>query len=177
MKIRTIWNSDIDITPELIQEYRDNHEDGEPELSEAKILERIYEDNNISFQDEMVNLDIPLDHPILVIADLGLYDGRHSGYRIIRANVSAILGVRLGDYTHYYADAYNVRCDDIHHDGTNHYLFRELRGDPDECSPLIEAIYAGKEISPAMLNRYSRSLLPYVADVYGWPVAGRKRSA
>ena len=177
MKIRTIWNSEVDITPELIKEYRDSQEDGGSELSEVEIMNRIYEDNNLSLQDEIVNLDIPLDHQILVIADLGLWDGRRSGYRVLPANVNAILRVSCGDFSHVYADAYNIRCSDTHHDGTNYYLFRELRGDTDECQPLIDAIYNGEQIITSLLNRYSRSLLPYVADVYGWPVAGKKRSA
>lgn len=51
--------------------------------------------------------------------------------------------------------------------------------DEAQCAPLLNAIYEGKNIGEikAKIRRYSRSLLPCVADVYGWPVAGRRKEA
>ena len=41
----------------------------------------MYEINNRYLDDERVNLNIQLDQPILVIADLGLWNGRRPGYQ------------------------------------------------------------------------------------------------
>ena len=43
----------------------------------------MYEINNRYLDDERVNLNIQLDQPILVIADLGLWNGRRTGYQEI----------------------------------------------------------------------------------------------
>lgn len=174
---RTIWVSEADTSNAAIDEYREFLEDGE-QFSRAEIIEMIEDDNQEYFYDAEANLNIPTEGKILCIADLGLWYGRRQGYRILdRQNVNAIFGVTCGDYVDFYGDCYNVHCDDAHHDGTNHYLFRELRYREEECQSLLDAIYNGKEISSSMLNRYTRSILPYVADVYGWPVAGRKKAA
>lgn len=173
MKERIIWTSEVDTSPEAIQAYRDEMDACEE--TDDEIVERLYEEAALWHTDEGVNLQIPVENPILVIADLGLWFGRRSGIKIIHGQIADILTTHCGDYVTYYADAYNVRCRDIHHDGTNYYLFRELRGAEEVCWPLIEAVKNQKEVSRALLNRYSRSILPYVADVYGWPVAGRRR--
>lgn len=43
----------------------------------------MYERNSEYLDDERMNLDIQLDKPILVIVDLGLWNGRYSGYKEI----------------------------------------------------------------------------------------------
>ena len=174
MKERVIWNSEPDTSDEAIQSYRNGFESMEG-LTDEEIVECLQEDTILWYSDERANLDIQLDHPILAIADLGLWFGRRSGVKVINGNIADILKTHCGDIVKYYADAYNVRCRDVHHDGVNYYLFRELRGTEEQCWPLIEAVMNQKEVSRTLLNHYSRSILPYVAKVYGWPVAGRKR--
>lgn len=142
----------------------------EPEMS----WDEIYDEIDTWLDAERENLDISVPHPILVIADLGLWNGRRSAYRIIGRNVRDIFTVTCGDAVEFWADQYNVHCDDVHHDGVNHYTFRELCGYEEECAPLLDALYYGKPVSSALLNRYSRSLISYVAPVYGWPYVGRK---
>lgn len=174
---RIIWTSEVDTSDEAVAEFRETYaEIGVEFNSDDDAIRAMYDLNQDYLADEKANLDIPLDHPILVIADLGLWHGRRQGYKVIGKNVKDILSFTCGDPDEitYFADAYNVRADDTHHDGTNHYTFRVLRGDEDECWPLLDAIYKGSEVTSSLLNRYSRSVLPYVADVYGWPVAGRK---
>ena len=45
----------------------------------------MYERNGEYLDDERMNLDIQLDKPILVIVDLGLWNGRYSGYKEIKS--------------------------------------------------------------------------------------------
>lgn len=113
------------------------------------------------------NLDKATDGRILVIAELGLWNGKRSAYKILaRNNVNAIFGCVQGEKAEFYFDGHNVKCIDKHHDGTNYYEFREIREDKD-ISRLTDAIYGGKH-TREMINRYTKSLAPYVKEVYGW---------
>lgn len=118
-------------------------------------------------EDERENLDIQLENPILVIADLGLWSGRRQGYKIIESgNIKDILYDEC-DYVKWYSDGYNVKATASHHDGTNYYEYREIR-DMDNIGNLLELIYYGKKISRSKLNHYTKSIHPYVAEIYGW---------
>lgn len=55
----------------------------EPGLTREEYETRMVETNANYLDDERANLDIPVDGDILVICDLGLWDGRHSGYTLI----------------------------------------------------------------------------------------------
>lgn len=166
---RVIWTSDVDWKSIEALEKDEN-------LSESVAYEAEREDNLTWLDAEKSNLDIEVQNPILVVADLGLWNGRRSDYRILSGSrVADIFGVQCGDFVTYFADAYNVCCEDIHHDGINRYIFREIRDPEGYCQPLLDAL-RGQRNYKALMKRYSKSLLPYVADVYGWPMAGRKRS-
>lgn len=179
---RVIWSTDIDTSDKAIRAFREEMAETDEDFldermyDDDKVLDFMRRDNDEVLSCECQNLDIQTKNPILAIADLGLWHGRRQAYRVLTRNVNAIFGVTCGDYVTFYADAYNVHCDDTHHDGTNHYTFRELRGSEEECGPLIDAIYSGRKISSSLLNRYSKSLLPHVAKVYGWPCASLARA-
>ena len=86
----------------------------------------MYEINNRYLDDERVNLNIQLDQPILVIADLGLWNGRRTGYQEIFQRQYPGLPLQWPDieYATWYVDKLgDLRCDAIHHDGTNHLLY------------------------------------------------------
>lgn len=178
---RIIWTNVVDISEAALAAARHDYADCEfssvESMDDAALIEFLYEENAIWHNDERMNLNITTANPILVIADLGLWDGRKTGYKVQRSqNVGDILLTHQGDCVTYYADCYNVYCDDTHHDGANHYIFRELIGPAEKCWPLLNAIYSGNDYS-ALMRRYSRSILPYVAKVYGWPVARGMRKA
>lgn len=178
---RTIWTSEIDFTnlEKLRKEAEENDDQVTEAMSDDEFIDYLEDQASLWRDDEICNLRIRISNPILVIADLGLWSGRKTGYKLLRGCfVSDILCAASRDSNAYtvYADAYNVRAEDSHHDGTNCYLFRELIGPESRCLPLLDAIYSGKDYT-ALMRRYSRSILPYVAGVYGWPVAGRRRKA
>ena len=166
MKKLTIW-SNRDINPESFQEAYEEHLDvNELDESEYSLLDFIYDDLQNWFECERVNLNIETGGRILVIADLGLWDGRHQGYQIFGKNVNEIFRHHY-DYTEWYSDGYNIKAVDVHHDGTNYYEFREIREDRN-IQNLLDAIYSGEKITRKKLNYYTRSLHKRVADVYGW---------
>lgn len=140
------------------------------EMTEEEIQERIYELNSSYLDDERINLK-KIINPILIIADLGLWNGRRQGYKIIESgNISDILWDIFyadADYAEWYSDGKDIRGTIIHHDGTNNYLYREIK-DRDKVGTLLDKIYAGEDIDRRTLSRYTKSIHPYVQEVYGW---------
>ena len=66
-----IWSNDIDY-----DDWREELEEQYPDLTEAERMELMYELNSDYLDDERSNLDIQLSRPILVVGDLGLWNGR-----------------------------------------------------------------------------------------------------
>lgn len=159
MKKRIIW-SNIDLNPE------DWRKDYEEVARENEWNEDTSDPDNL-WQYMIATHNTYLDGRILIIADLGLWNGRKQGYKIIDGNISNILYDNDADFIEWYADQYNIRATVHHHDGTNHYLYREIREDRN-IQILLDDIYNGREISRSKLNYYTRSIRPYVAEIYGW---------
>jgi hypothetical protein len=125
------------------------------------------ETNKEYLDDERMNLNKVVDGRILVIGDIGRWNGRAQGYKIVNSGKIADILYSECDYVEWYGDGYNIRSTGIHHDGRNYAEYRVIREDRN-IENLLDDIYAGKEISRAKLNYYTRSLYPYVAKVYGW---------
>ena len=125
-----------------------------------------HELNSMYLDDERENLNCKTDGRILAIADIGKWNGRVNGYKIINANIKDILYSDV-DYVAWYGDGHNIKATEYHHDGTNYIEYRVIREDRN-IDNLLNAIYNGEEITRKKLNYYTRSLYPYVAKIYGW---------
>ena len=161
-----IWtNHDLDY-----EDWREDLEAEYPELSEDERYYKMLEINGDYLDDERVNLNIQLSQPILVIADLGLWTGRHSGYKEIESgNIRDCLYSQY-DYTTWYVDKDgDLRCDDIHHDGTNHYLYRVYKDSASEedREDLKDKIYMGTATQED-IARVTERLGDEIGKVYGW---------
>ena len=173
MKTRTIYKSTGYWTQaewdEALDYYRDEwKEQTEDPCDDAVLLDLIHEADSLLFGDERMNLNKVLDGEILVIADLGRWNGRFQGYKVIGSNLQDIMAAATRDDDfHIYSDGKDIRAEERHHDGTNYYLFREIK-DGVDISALLDDIYNGKEISNRRLGYYTKSLAPYVASIYGW---------
>lgn len=164
-----IWsNIDLDLDDwkeSLIADYPEidaNNEDA---------LYRLMVDINDSYlDDERLNLDIQLSQPILVIADLGLWNGRCMGYKeIASGNISDCL-YDPNDYVEWYVDGYgNLRSTSIHHDGRNHYLFRVWKDETNDAKRenLEDKLYNGTATMND-ISRVTRSIGKEIGRVYGW---------
>ena len=170
MKKRTIW-SNMNLN---IEDWRDGYEEFcesnnieyDPNDEDA-IYEWMTETNDEYFMDEQLNLDKEIDKKILVIADLGLWNGRSTVCKVLPyKNLKYILDYRY-EYAEFYGDGHNIRGTEVHHDGTNYYLYRVIRNDAN-IENFIEAVHHGEEITNKKLNYYTKSLYKYVAEVYGW---------
>ena len=140
------------------------------------------EDGKITYLgDERANLNIQLDQPILIIADLGLWTGRHMGYKeIASGNIrDCLYSDRDIDYSTWYVDRLgDLRCDAIHHDGTNHLLYRTYKPGVTESQIdlLKEKLYYGTA-TRADITRITRRLGDEIGKVYGWDFPQRGRQA
>ena len=167
-----IWsNYDLDY-----EDWRDDLEAEYPELSEDERYYKMLEINRDYLDDERMNLNIQLSQPILVIADLGLWTGRHSGYKeILSGNIRDCL-YSENDYTTWYVDKDgDFRCDDVHHDGTNHYLYRVFKDSASDVQreDLLDKIYRGIA-TPTDIDRVTRRLGDEIGKVYGWDFPKRE---
>ena len=161
-----IWsNADLDL-----DDWRDELQEEAPDASEIELLEMMYERNEEYLQDERINLNIQFEHPILVIGNLGRWNGRVTGYKEIPSgNIKDCLYSDT-DYSTWYVDHLgDLRCDAIHHDGTNHYLYRVYKpGVTDvQIDRLKEKIYDGIA-TRADITRITQRLGDDIGKVYGW---------
>lgn len=162
-----IWSNCEDISDADRENIRQNLiENGVTNITDDLILAEYNENITQWYEDEKLNLNKPLRGRVLCIADLGLWNGRKSGYRVMGANLNEVLKTFQGDYCEVYSDGRNICAKDTHHDGTNRYTFREIREEKN-IDYLLEKIYAGTATSRD-ISAYTRSLAPYAASIYGW---------
>lgn len=145
-------------------------------------MEHIIYDSEIDadgfdFEDEKENLSVIMDGEMIVVADLGLWDGRHKGYRMMCGKVSSALNAFQGDSYKlvYDPDTDDVKGVDHHHDGTNYYTFREVRKGND-ISVLQDLIYS-ERATQEDIDKYTKPLGKYVRRVYGWKKTKAKKAA
>ena len=166
-KERIIWNS----------RDRFNYDDPEwKELTDEMLGEGASDDQRFDYvsatvfeylNDERANLNIDTEGTIVAIADLGLWNGRtgYRAYKEVGSNIRNIFDYDT-DEAKFYSDGYNVRSEQSHHDGTNSILFREMRPERD-MGRFFGIVYNGR-LTKSKLKYYTRSILPYVANAYGW---------
>jgi hypothetical protein len=167
MKKHVIWqNTDINI-----EDWRDGYmefcdiNDIEPG-DDSAIIEWAIDINNEYLNDEKMNLDKIVDNDIICIADVGRWNGRVYGCKILDNNINNIFTV-YDDYIEYYGNGRDIVATGTHHDGTNYYIFRKIRAGRD-IDKFLEDIHNNKPITLAKLNYYTESLYNDVASVYGW---------
>lgn len=162
---RTIWTNDLDYVDwqdELEEEYPDSEG-----YNEDDRINTMYEINNSYLEDEEINLNKELSNNIVVIADAGLWNGRRSGYKFIGTNLNCVLSPSntCGDLITWYVEDKEVKCKDVHHDGTNYYTYRVLKQNIDK-NEFEEAVF-DTSIEEAT-EKYTEPLGHYVAEIYGF---------
>ena len=165
-KKHIVW-SDIYLD---IDDWRDDLKEQYPDASDDELITRMYELNNDYLDDERVNLDIQLPQKIIVIGDLGLWNGRFQGYKMIDSgNIKDCLYSDC-DMNEWYVDKRgDLRCTAIHHDGTNHYLYRVFKDNisDSQIERLQEKIYNGNATRQD-ITRVTKRLGDDIGAVYGW---------
>lgn len=170
-----VWsdlNLDIDEWREAYAEFiKDNDYDDDPD-DEYAIYQHMVETNSLYLDDERMNLDIELPRPIIAIADLGLWNGRFSGYKELNSNniKDCLDGFSSCEYHEWYVDERkDLRCKAVHHDGTNYVLYRTYRdGVTDEqIEEFLDKIYDGNATEDD-IEAITCRIGDRIAKVYGW---------
>lgn len=161
-----IWsNIDLDLK-DWIDDLKANY----PDLTDDDYTAMMVEHNSEYLNDERENLNIQCDTEILVIADIGRWNGRFSGYGIIKSGkISDCLSCPY-DYAEWYVDRDGeLRSTQIHHDGSNYIYYRKFKDDisEDERDDLLADIYDGKATGEH-IDRVTEKLGRVVGEVYGW---------
>lgn len=158
---KVIWSSDIDI-----DDWEDFFEEEYPdeELSDIEKYELASEMNDMYFDDEKCNLDIPTDFTIVAIGDLGFWYGRRTGALELGNNINKIMRFFVDGMSdlELYFDGKDIKGRETHHDGTNHYTYRIMKKGK-SFDTMME-----KELTHDRILRYTTSIAPFVKKVYGW---------
>jgi len=154
---RVIWsNNDYDEWAEAMAD----------EITDEEITPEYYDFcREIDLDDERANLNVEVDGYIVAYANLGLWNGRVRGAKLIGTNVSQILSTK-DDYATWFCDPHNVKAETIHHDGRSYILYRVAKNKRQAELLANRIAYGG--MSEENFRRETKSLRPYVAQVYGW---------
>lgn len=168
---KMIWTSDALLDDKAREDYqnlrRETSDDAGYVVSDCEWADEVYS----WLEEERANLDKEVDGIIIVFGNVGTWRGRRQGYQILGSNIAGILRTECDD-AEWYGDSYNIRACMHHHDGTNYALYRVAK-DRDEAERIADMIY-NREIDEEGFCRRTRSLYPYVAEVYGWKTRLRK---
>lgn len=161
-----IWsNRDLDL-----EDWRETLEENYPEMDDYGLTDMMYQANDDNLPDERANLDIQVGGDILAVADLGRWDGRVIGYKLIESgNIKDCLYTNC-DYCEWYVERDGeFRCDESHHDGTNHIYYRKFREGvtEEQKDDLLADIYDHKA-KQEDIDRLTDKLGEAIGKVYGW---------
>lgn len=161
-----IWsNLNLDL-----DDWRDDFTEEYPDMSEDELYQIMVETNDDYLSDERVNLNIQFSEPIVIIGDIGRWNGRVMGYKMVESGNIRDCLYSDTDFTEWYVDKYgDLRADAVHHDGTNHYLYRVFKEgvSEEQKERLLDKIYFGKA-TRADITRVTRRLGDEIGKVYGW---------
>lgn len=169
-----IW-SDMNLD---FEDWKDDLRAEYPDMSDEELYQMMYEINGDYLSDERVNLNIQLSQPIIVIADLGLWNGRRSGYKMIDSGNIRDCLYSSEDMNEWFVDKYgDLRAKCVHHDGTNYLLYRAVKdGVSDtQLENLQDKIYHGRA-TRADITRVTRRLGDDIAKVYGFEIPKQRNS-
>ena len=137
----------------------------ENECSLDDYEERTWVDN-INFETDYSNLEnilseIKVSNEIIVIADLGLWDGRRIAYKVLDEDATSIINsIDYYDYPEVEMNENNeLYATDVHHDGINYYRFRVWKSGVSERNKekFLDSIYYG-DVSEEGIVKYTKAL-------------------
>lgn len=156
MKKRILWTEDINLADWIDDDGNMMTYDEARELNDIYLEDICYEFNGV------------VANEIICIANVGRWDGRRDGYKLLGGRLSNIFRGFDNGYMEFSYDKRNVYGIERHHDGVNYYTYRELKGDThDERVRNAEKLFS-KPLTVRRIGYYTRSLAPRIIEVYGW---------
>ena len=150
-----------------------------PNLGKDALMQKMYEINAEYLDDERANLNIQCDTDIIVFGDIGRWNGRREGYKIIESgNIKDCLYSEC-DMNEWYVDRDgDLRSTQIHHDGRNYLYYRKFKDglSSDDREDFLDKFYDGNATQED-IDRVTDKLGGMIAEVYGWefPTAQKER--
>ena len=153
------------------EDWQDGFEDVEPLTKDQKynLMNNL---NNDYLDDERVNLDVQIGTTIIAIADIGKWDGRHTGYHEFESGcLKDCLYSELDGVTWYVDGKGDFRMDGYHHDGHNYYLYRKYREgvSEDQREAFLEKIL-DHTLTEHDIEAVTERLGDDIAKVYGFTI-------
>ena len=158
-----IWTSEVDYKDwraDLEEQYPDSEG-----YNESKRIEIMCDTNNDYLTDEVFMLNKELGRQIVCIGDLGLWNGRAGAHKYQGTNLNSIFSGTCGDLVTWYVDGEDIKCKDVHHDGTNYYTYRLLK--PDIETYEFDDYVFDNTLEKAV-KEYTEPIGHYAAEIYGW---------
>lgn len=149
-----------------------------PDYSKDDLVLTMFEMVDEQLHDLVSNLDIQLSKPIIVIGDIGRWNGRVQGYKMIESGNIKECFCTDCDLNEFYIDKLgDLRCEAVHHDGTNHYLYRVFKDSVSEeqIENLKWKLYHGKA-TRADITRVTKRLGDDIAKVYNITIPKQRKS-
>ena len=105
----------------------------------------------------------------LIIASLGLWNGRFDGGKIIDGYLTEAIRACFEDYNKVYWQDKNLKVKAIHHDGTNHFIIKKLTDRGIEFYHNHYYDYDDRTMHQKLFKdaHYSHSV-DFFAKLYGW---------
>ena len=165
-----ITEEDLNVARECLEE--DNIELDKREVTENDLWERANDDKQIELDDlEEVLAGIGIKGKAVAIADLGLWNGRHRGVKILNDSLDSIFQL-LESYDDYeiYVDDKDLQIIGHHHDGTNYITIRSFKEKiTEEQEDDFESLFYTEEgANKYQIGYYTESVRPLIAEYYGF---------
>ena len=142
----------------------------EPGMTEEKIQREAWQIIDNQLDTERSNLDVPLEGKVIILAELGLWDGLRKAYKEVAADtIGDCLQVHDDFCTWYIDDNDDLCCNGAHHDGTNFYRYREWKpGLGERAMDNFREHLRNGTPTEKHINYYTRNIGKRVCTVYGW---------
>ena len=157
------WKKDIAM---WMNEVTEKDDGSEYTTDDYEVQERFCEDIWNMYDCEKSNLHKVLPNRIIAFGTVGVWTGNRDGGKVLGDNLNDILSCCECDDLYVWYDRYNVHGKFSHHDGTHCMTFRLLKDGIDGDELIHKQAYEGG-LTSKDITRYTKSLVPYIKEVYG----------
>ena len=171
MKKHMIWSYNIFNWDE--DEMREQYEECYDETPDEQTLQEYIQDVNNDYLEDVHSEIVFYEKThgqkmYLVSADLGLWNGRAEGGKVITGLWNAITQC-FEDYNEIYEEGGMLKVTAHHHDGTNFFKIKELTEKGEEFAERHKYDMSDRELHKKLFNdsHYSRNVKLF-KEIYGW---------
>ena len=138
--------------------------------SDIQLWDEWYDQNEINWDDIEGEVKYHNEEgSYLIIASLGLWNGRFDGGKIIDGYLTEAIRACFEDYNKVYWQDKNLKVEAIHHDGTNYFIIKKLTDKGIEFYNNHYYDYDDRTLHQKLFKdaHYSHSV-DFFAKLYGW---------